>query len=69
MEFELEEYEVKRSIINLGGGSSETYNPNQLGGNQSATNILSMEGSVRNTNRGGINYNKPIAGKINAVPL
>ena len=64
-EFDLEtkEYEVKQSIINRGGGRTDT--PNQLGGNQSATNILSKEGSV-STNRGG-NYNIPRTGKQNSM--
>jgi hypothetical protein len=60
---EVEEYEVKQFIDNRGGGRTD--NPNQLGGNQSATNILSMEGSVI-TNRGG-NYNTPRTGKQNSM--
>ena len=65
LDLEIKEYEVKQHFSNRSGG--RTNNPNQLGGNQSATNILSMEGSVI-TNRSG-NYNTPRTGKMNNAPL
>ena len=68
LDLETKEYEVKQHFDNKSGG--RTNNPNQLGGNQSATNILSMEGSVI-TNRSG-NYNTPRTGKqysMNNAPL